>query len=136
VLLNWSKAVTVKLNAVPAVAVEGALTTKCVAPEAVLVSENVAGVATPLTLALTEYAPLVLLAVAVTWVWPLAFVTAGELRLALAPLAGAVKVTVAPGTGLLEASNTVTTKGAAKAVPTAVLCGVPLATTMLAGGPK
>jgi hypothetical protein len=31
VLLNWSSAVTVKLKAVPAVALEGALTLKCVA---------------------------------------------------------------------------------------------------------
>ena len=30
-MLNWSSAVTVKLNAMPAVAVAGALTAKCVA---------------------------------------------------------------------------------------------------------
>jgi hypothetical protein len=34
VLLNWSSAVTVKLNAVPAVAVAGAETVKCVADAA------------------------------------------------------------------------------------------------------
>ena len=37
VLLNWSWAVTVKLNAVPAVAVLGALTAKCVAAAALTV---------------------------------------------------------------------------------------------------
>ena len=39
VLLNWSRAVTVKLKAVPAVALEGAATVKCVAAPALTVIE-------------------------------------------------------------------------------------------------
>ena len=44
---------------------------------------------------------------------------------ALAPDAGAAKVTVTPLTGLLAASRTVTCSGTANAVLIAVLCGVP-----------
>jgi hypothetical protein len=50
-----------------------------------------------------------------------------------APEPGAVNVTFAPGTGLLPASFTVTTKGPANAVLIVALCGVPLVTVMLAG---
>ena len=42
-----------------------------------------------------------------------------------APLAGAVKVTVAPVTGLPNWSTSWTTSGMAKAVPTVALWGVP-----------
>ena len=51
----------------------------------------------------------------------------------LAPLTGAVNVTSTPLTGLLPASFTVATKGAANAVLIAALCGVPLVVVMEAG---
>src|SRR5450755_1209693 len=64
-------------------------------------------------------------AVAVTLATPLASVTAlGADRFALAPLPGAAKLTVTPGTGLLPASRTVTESGLAKAVLMVVLWGV------------
>jgi hypothetical protein len=53
----------------------------------------------------------------------------------LAPLAGAVKVTTTPFTGLLLASFTVTTRVAAKAVVIVVLCGVPLVAVIADGDP-
>jgi len=53
----------------------------------------------------------------------------------LAPLAGGVKVTRTPATGLLPASVTVAAKGAANAVPMVALCGVPLVAATFAGGP-
>src|SRR5580704_2964776 len=46
-------------------------------------------------------------------------------KLPLAPLPGAVNVTVTLGTGLLPASTTVACNTAAKAVFAAALCGVP-----------
>jgi len=69
---------------------------------------------------------------------PLAFVDAvftPPANVPLAPLAGALKVTVAPLTGLLLASLTVATNGAAKAVLMVTLCGVPLVAEMFAGMP-
>ena len=58
---------------------------------------------------------------------PLAFVVAVLLpaKLPLAPLAGAVNVTVTPCTGLPPLSFTVATSAAANAVLMAALCGVP-----------
>jgi hypothetical protein len=61
---------------------------------------------------------------------PLAFVVAVEVReppvkVPLAPLAGAVKVTNTPLSGKPPVV-TVATRGAANAVPMAALCGVPL----------
>ena len=53
----------------------------------------------------------------------------------LAPLAGAANVTVAPLTGLLEASFTVTCSCVPNAVLTVALCGVPAVAVMLAGAP-
>src|SRR5258708_2796625 len=53
----------------------------------------------------------------------------------LAPLAGAVKVTTAPRTGLFPASVTVATSGAANAVLIATLCPEPLVTVTFAAGP-
>ena len=44
---------------------------------------------------------------------------------ALAPLAGAVNVTVTPATGLFPASRTVACSAVANAVLTTALCGVP-----------
>src|SRR5436190_40104 len=48
-----------------------------------------------------------------------------------APLGGAVKVTLAPGTTLLNWSYTVAVIVVPKAVLTVVLCGVPLVAVML-----
>jgi hypothetical protein len=53
----------------------------------------------------------------------------------LAPVAGGVKVTVTPPTGLLPPSTTVATNGAPKAVLMVVLCGVPLVGVIFDGGP-
>src|SRR5579864_3073302 len=67
---------------------------------------------------------------------PRPFVTAvaelDALKTALAPLAGAVKVTVTPLSGLLPASLTVACRGRAKAVPTGVLCVLPLVAVTVA----
>ncbi len=106
-----------------------------VAAPAVLVSAKVAPVATPETLAVTLYVPAVVLAVAVTWVWPEALVTAAAEVEADAPEAGAVYVTVAPGTLLPYWSLTTTRSGAESAVPTVALWPEPLTTAMLAGVP-
>ena len=57
------------------------------------------------------------------------------LNLPDAPEPGAVKVTFAPLTGVLEESRTVATSGAAKAVLIVALCGVPLVAAMVAGTP-
>src|SRR5690242_13184022 len=55
-------------------------------------------------------------------------------KVPLAPLPGAVKVTVTPLTGLFPASFAVACRGAANAVLIAALCGVPAVAIMLAGG--
>jgi hypothetical protein len=70
---------------------------------------------------------------------PLALVTAVAVapleNMALAPLAGALNVTVTPFTGLLLLSFTVTCSAVANAVLTVVLCGAPPVAEMLAAGP-
>jgi hypothetical protein len=53
----------------------------------------------------------------------------------LAPLAGGVKVTTTPLTGLFPASVTVATRAAANAVLIAADCGVPLVAVTFAAGP-
>jgi hypothetical protein len=53
----------------------------------------------------------------------------------LAPLPGAVKLTVTPLSGLLLASFTVACSGVANAVLTVALCGVPAVAEMLAAAP-
>ena len=70
--------------------------------------------------------------------WPLAFVVAVMLpvpllKVAPAPLAGAVNVTVTLGTGLFAASRTNATRALAKAVFTVADCPDPLTTLMEAG---
>ena len=65
---------------------------------------------------------------AVTVIVLVAFENAPE-----APLAGAVKVTLAPGTTLLNWSRTVAVIVVPKAVLTVVLCGVPEVALMLFG---
>ena len=54
-----------------------------------------------------------------------AVTVAEPLKVPLAPLVGAAKVTVAPLTGLLFESLTVACNAVAKAVPSVALCGVP-----------
>ncbi len=69
---------------------------------------------------------------------PCAFVVAvftPPAKVPLVPLAGAVKVTVTPFTGLFPASLTVACSWAANVVLTFALCGVPAVAVMLAGGP-
>jgi hypothetical protein len=56
-------------------------------------------------------------------------------NVALAPLPGAVNVTVAPLTGLLLESFTMACSAVANAVLIVALCGVPALAVMLAGGP-
>ena len=53
----------------------------------------------------------------------------------VAPVAGAVKVTVTPPTTLLLASLTIACKAVANTVLTLVLCGVPVVAVMLAAAP-
>ena len=109
------------------------------AAPAVFVSAKFAGVATPATVAVTVYAPAVALAVNTADVaTPLALVVAvftPPANVPLAPLAGALNVTTTPLTGLLPASFTVATSGAANAVLIVALWGVPLVAAMLAAAP-
>jgi len=56
-------------------------------------------------------------------------------KVPLAPLAGGVKVTTTPLTGLFPASVTVATRGAPNAVLIGALCGVPLVAVTFAGAP-
>ena len=99
-------------------------------------SAKAAGVATPETAADTLYDPATVLAVAVIVAKPAAFVTAvAEDRTAREPDAGVEKLTVAPLTGLLPESRTVTWRGDPKAEFTDALCGEPAATLMEAGAP-
>ena len=69
--------------------------------------------------------------------WPLALVTAvaDPPKVALAPLDGAVNVTVTPLTGLPPASFTVACSAVAKALLIAALCGVPAVAVMLLAPP-
>ena len=62
-------------------------------------------------------------------------VVAPPARVALAPVPGAVNVTVTPLTGLPPASFTVACNGFAKAAPSSVLCELPAVAVMLAGAP-
>ena len=71
---------------------------------------------------------------------PLAFVVdcavvAPPVKVPLAPLEGAVNVTVAPLTGLPPLSLTVACMAVANAVLAAMLCGVPAVGVILAAGP-
>src|SRR5580700_3867895 len=76
-----------------------------------------------------------LLAIAVTLATPKTLVEAVLLdNTALAPLGGAVNVTVAPLTGLPPESMTVTWSGLAKGAPNGANCGVPPEAVILAGG--
>jgi hypothetical protein len=108
-----------------------------------LVNVNAAGEPTPVTVALTEYVPAVLLAVNTGAVaTPLELVVTvavaplpGAANVPLAPVEGAVNVTVALLTRFPLPSFTVTAKFVVKAVLIVVLCGVPAVAVMLAGAP-
>lgn len=108
-------------------------TVLCVAPAvaamlfgALLVRLKLAGVATPATDAVTTYEPTVPLAVAVTLETPEALVVAViDDSVALAPDPGAVNVTIAPDTGLLDPSRTVTCNCWPNAVLINLVCSVP-----------
>src|SRR5712664_2721110 len=130
----WSRVA----NAVPTVALCGvpAVTVMLAGAPARLVKEKLAGVAAPDTDAVTLYGPpAVPLAVKVVAVaTPCAFVVAvftPPANAPLAPLAGAIKVTVAPFTGLLPESFTVAWNGVANAVLIVALCGVPAVAAIL-----
>ena len=74
-------------------------------------------------------------AVATPLLFVVAVAVADPPNAALAPLLGAVNVTVAPLTGLLLASFTVACRADGNAVLMVTLCGVPELAAMLAGGP-
>lgn len=112
-------------NAVFTVALCGVPDTTVILPGGplVLVNENTAGLPTPETVAFTSYEPVVVLAVNTGAVArPNESVVAAAvfdpLKLPVAPVVGAVKVTVTPGTGLLAPSRTITFKRVPKVVPT------------------
>jgi hypothetical protein len=115
--------VAVTLAAGPAVLVKAkfaevvpvALATTLYGPPAMALAVNVAEVATPDAFVVAVFTP--------------------PANAALAPDAGGVKVTTIPLTGLFPASVTVATRGAAKAVLIAALCGVPLVAATLAAAP-
>jgi hypothetical protein len=98
---------------------------------AMLVRLKLAIVDTPVHDAVTVYGPpAVIFAVNVTEALPFVSVVAVVLfvplaNVPLAPVAGAVNVTVTPLTGVEPLSRTVATSGE-NAVPTLALCGVPL----------
>src|SRR6185295_19706434 len=98
-----------------------------------------AGPPTPATPAVTAYAPATPSATGAGLVAiPLPFVTTSTVanppNFALAPLPGAVHVTVTPLTGLFSASLTVACSPAPKAVFPAAVCGVPPLAVILAAG--
>ena len=101
-----------------------------------LLRENEAVSSVPFTVAMTLYAPATVLAVASTFAAPLEdVVTLGALRLALAPIGGAVKLTVAPGIGLLLASRTSAASGVGNGAPAVTAWPLPVSMVMLAGAP-
>jgi hypothetical protein len=92
-----------------------ALATTLYGPPAVEFAVNTADVATPLPFVVAVFSP--------------------PANVPLAPLPGAVKVTITPLTGLFPASATVATSGAENAVLIAVLCPEPFVTVTFAAGP-
>src|SRR5580692_1981901 len=115
-------AVAVMLAAVPtwlvnekfAVVAPVALATTLYGPPAIAFAVNTVEVATPLPLLVAVFTP--------------------PANLPLAPLAGGVNVTTTPLTGLLLASVTVVTSGAANAASIAALCPEPLVVVTFAAG--
>ena len=122
-------------------AVDGcAVKMSCVAGPALLVRLKLAGVALP-AVAVTVYAPDFVLAVKLLEVaWPSPPVLAVVLLAALAklpdaPVVGAVKVTVVPGTGLPYWSVTLAVRAVVKAVFIAAAWPEPDTAATLAGAP-
>jgi hypothetical protein len=102
---------------------------------------KLAGVATPVTEAVTAYPPAVPLAVnAADVAMPFASVVSVSVavpfaNVPLAPDNGAVNVTVAPLTGYWLLSTTVATRGATNAVSIVASCSDPLVAVMVAAAP-
>ena len=96
-----------------------------------LVREKLPGVDTPVTDAVTEYPPAVQFAMTVGDVASpellVVTVVTPPAKLALGPLAGALKTTVTPARGFPFASLTTATRGEVNDVLTVVACGDPLA---------
>ena len=102
------------------------------------VSEKAAGPAAPITDAVTAKAPAVPFAVSrgAVAIPLLSVATVGvPLNMPLGPEAGAVKVTVAPPTGMLAISSTCACSRVGNGVETVVDCGVPAFAVMVAGAP-
>jgi hypothetical protein len=74
-------------------------------------------------------------AVAIPLLFVVALAVADPLKLPLAPLPGAVNVTVTPLTALPPESFTVACKAVAKVVPSVALWGVPEVAVMLVAAP-
>ena len=117
-------------------------TATCAGALAVFVSEKSAGAEIPETEAVTEYGPPAVVfalkadAVAIPEVLVVAVVVAVELaKVPEAPVAGAVNVTVTPGTGFPEPSFTSAAICVAKAVPTVADCTDPAETVTCDGEP-
>ena len=124
-----TSACSCEAKAVPTVAVCGLPAWTWMVHPKSFVRLNVAGVATPVTLAVAVYTPPTPLAVAMTLASPEPSLTAlGAERVAVAPLAldCAAKLTVMPGSELPDASATTTTSGLPNALPVGVVCGFPL----------
>jgi hypothetical protein len=105
-----------------------------------LVSENAAGVPTPLTLAFTVYVPTVEFAVKAAVATPLALVdtcsvVTPPVNVPLAPVVGAVNVTGTPLNKFPPLSFTVACRLIVKGVLMAMLCGVPAVGVIEAGAP-
>jgi hypothetical protein len=74
-------------------------------------------------------------AVAIPLEFVIAVAVAEPLKVPLAPLPGAVNVTVTPLTAFPPESFTVACRAVAKAVPSVAFCGVPALAVMLAAAP-
>jgi hypothetical protein len=136
------ESVTTATSGAPKAALMGVLwplpltTAMFVGAPAVFERVKVAELATPLAVAITLYDPTVPLAVSAGEVaFPFASVVtvADPLNVALAPLWGAVNVTLTPGTGLPPPSLTTATNAAAKALLIWAVCPPPLTAAIEAG---
>jgi hypothetical protein len=121
----------------PAAAVVGCWVKTRLAPTPpTFVKLKLADGVTPVTDAVTGYAPTVVFATADTLAWPFASVaTIDAERLADAPVVGAVNVTSTLLRGLLKESVTSACNGTANGASTVALCGVPATAAIIAGAP-
>src|SRR5690606_9871699 len=99
-----------------------------------LVSSNAAGAAAPSMLAVIVYVPAISFACATTDASPEASVTMLAGTLALAPVAGALKLTVTSGTPMPSALVARTTSGSSNVAVTVADCAEPLTTTIVSAG--